>query len=133
MGLAVGKDGRALAQFRGQLLGDGGGRDERGLVARDGLERVGAQMISVNVRQEDQVRSRQLGKARRPADRIDVNGQVLPTERQRGVVDGMNDQIALLRCDAVARQRNLRSQDWPGRDEQGCEAAQWLSDDAQEQ
>ena len=65
-------------------------------------------MVAVNVRDEYQIRLWQSVEALAAADRVRVNRLVLPTCDKRGVVDGVDDYIAVTGGDAVAFESVLR-------------------------
>lgn len=100
--LAVGEDRGSGAQRFGQFFGDGLGSDEGGFLTGDGAEGFGMEMIVVNIRDENQSGLVDAFEFFGTADGIDIDGLVFPAQGEGGMIDGMDDEGAVLGGNGIA-------------------------------
>ena len=87
---AVRQHSRLFAQLLRQFFRDRSRGNNR-RAAADGFQRSSVQVVAVNVSDQNQIRLRQSVEALAAADGIDINRLVLPSHRERRVVDRVND------------------------------------------
>ncbi len=93
-GLAVGQRDRPSHQRGGELLGHRCRRHDGGLCRTDRRQGLGVHVITVDIRDQNEVWGGEIRESTRPADGVDVNRFAVPSHDEGGVVEWKNDHVA---------------------------------------